>query len=107
MSTYTSAQFDKAVKLIGELPKDGPVQPSQDDKLTFYANFKQANEGDNTTPKPGMMDFVGKAKWNAWEKVKGKSSEQAKSDYVAHFIAVLDKDGSEESQKLKAEVLSA
>ena len=41
---------------------------------------------------------------NAWEKVKGKSSDEAKSEYVAQFIQVLDKAGGEESAKLKAEV---
>ncbi|BGP57624.1 acyl-CoA-binding protein (ACBP)/diazepam binding inhibitor (DBI)/endozepine (EP) [Rhodotorula sphaerocarpa] len=126
MTTYSSAQFDKAVKLIGELPKDGPVQPSQDDKLTasppfnlleynllceaarvFYGLYKQATVGDNNTPKPGMMDFTGKYKWSAWDKQKGVSQDEAKSKYVEHFISLLDKDGSESSQKLKQEVLSA
>ncbi|GAA5988745.1 hypothetical protein JCM10908_006153 [Rhodotorula pacifica] len=107
MTTYTSAQFDKAVKLIGELPKDGPVQPSQDDKLLFYGLFKQATVGDNNTPKPGMMDFTGKYKWAAWDKQKGVSADEAKSKYVEHFVSLLDKDGSESSQKLKAEVLGA
>ncbi|GAA5853841.1 hypothetical protein JCM8547_007469 [Rhodosporidiobolus lusitaniae] len=103
MATYTDAQFQKAVKIIGDLPKDGPVQPSQDDKLTFYGLFKQAGNGDNDTPRPGMLDFVGKAKHDAWTKQKGKSADQAKSEYVAHFLALLDKDGSEESKKYKAE----
>ncbi|GAA5910213.1 hypothetical protein JCM6882_001775 [Rhodosporidiobolus microsporus] len=107
MATYTSAQFDKAVKLIGELPKDGPVQPSTDDKLTFYGYFKIATVGDNTTAKPGITDFSGRAKWNAWNKVNGTSPDEAKSKYVETFIALLDKDGSEASQKLKAEVLAA
>jgi len=31
----------------------------------FYGLFKQANVGDNTTSKPGMMDFAGKYKWYA------------------------------------------
>ncbi|GAA5950181.1 hypothetical protein JCM3775_006294, partial [Rhodotorula graminis] len=33
MTTYSAAQFDKAVELIGALPKDGPVQPTQADQL--------------------------------------------------------------------------
>ncbi|GAA6010836.1 hypothetical protein JCM10207_003951 [Rhodosporidiobolus poonsookiae] len=104
MTTYSAAQFDKAVKIIGDLPKDGPVQPSQDDKLKFYGLFKQATVGDNTTTRPGMMDFAGKYKWDAWTKEKGLSTEDAKSQYVAAFIAVLEKDGSAESQKYKAEI---
>lgn len=30
------AKFNKAVSIVGSLPKDGPVQPTQDDQLTFY-----------------------------------------------------------------------
>ena len=41
--------------------------------------FKQANEGDNTTAAPGMFDFKGKAKWNAWDAQKGKKKEVAQA----------------------------
>lgn len=30
------------------------------DKLALYALYKQATEGDNTTPKPGMFDIIGR-----------------------------------------------
>ena len=33
--------------------------------LELYALFKQANVGDVNTARPGMMDFKGKAKWDA------------------------------------------
>lgn len=55
--------FSHKPSISGSLPKDGPVKPTQADQLAFYGLFKQANEGDNTKPKPGMMDFTGKAKW--------------------------------------------
>jgi len=29
--------------------------------------------GDNTTPKPGMFDVVGKVKWEAYNKRKGQN----------------------------------
>ncbi|ORY77564.1 acyl-CoA-binding protein [Leucosporidium creatinivorum] len=105
--SYTAAQFTKAVAIVGDLPKDGPVQPSQEDKLFFYAHFKQANQGDNTTTRPGMLDFVGKAKWDAWTGVKGLSTEEAQSKYVARFLALLEKDEGEESKKNKEAVLNA
>ncbi|GAA5991048.1 hypothetical protein JCM11641_006602 [Rhodosporidiobolus odoratus] len=107
MASYSSAQFDKAVKLVGELPKDGPVQPSVDDKLHFYSNFKVATVGENTTTRPGMLDFAGKAKWDAWTKLKGKDAETAKSDYVARFLELLEKDDSETSKGFKADILGA
>ena len=29
----SETKFDKAVKIIQSLPKDGPIQPTQDDQL--------------------------------------------------------------------------
>lgn len=60
--------------------------PQEEFKLTylyqFYAHFKQANEGDVSGPAPGMFDFVGKAKYNAWKKISGMSKEDAMAKYV-------------------------
>ena len=49
-----------------------PPAPAAADKLALYGLFKQGTVGDNTTAKPGMLDFKGKAKWEAWEKQKGE-----------------------------------
>lgn len=73
----------------------------------FYGLFKQANVGDNDTKKPGMMDFAGKYKWEAWNKNKGLSTDEAKHKYVEHFIAVLDRAGSPEAEDLKKQVRPA
>jgi acyl-CoA-binding protein len=32
--------------------------------------------------KPGFFDFVGAAKYEAWEKLKGTGEEEARSRYV-------------------------
>ncbi|KAJ2971721.1 hypothetical protein NQ176_g7552 [Zarea fungicola] len=48
----------------------------------LYALFKQATVGDNETEAPGMMDFTGKAKWNAWNDVKGLSQDDATHQYI-------------------------
>lgn len=58
------------------------TEMSDDDKLYLYKYYKQATMGDNNTEKPGFFDFVGKAKWNAWESVKGTSKDNAKHEYV-------------------------
>jgi diazepam-binding inhibitor (GABA receptor modulating acyl-CoA-binding protein) len=50
-----------------------PNKPSDNDLLTLYGLFKQGIHGDNETPKPGMLDFKGKAKWEAWTQNKGES----------------------------------
>jgi acyl-CoA-binding protein len=55
---------------------------TDDELLQIYSLFKQGTVGDNNTEKPGMLDFKGKAKWEAWNKLKGKSKEQAQTEYI-------------------------
>ncbi|MFC3152824.1 acyl-CoA-binding protein [Litoribrevibacter euphylliae] len=74
------ATFEAAVNYVQTA--EGDFKPSNDLKLELYALFKQASEGDVNGKKPGMTDFVGRAKWNAWEKLKGQSSEQAMQTYI-------------------------
>lgn len=57
-------------------------RPSNDDMLFLYAHYKQAAEGDVSGKRPGMMDMVGRAKYDAWAKLKGTSSEEAMQKYV-------------------------
>ena len=66
----------------------GDFKPSNDLKLQMYALFKQATVGDVTGKKPGMMDVVGKAKYNAWAKLKGTSAEAAMQNYVDEVAAL-------------------
>ncbi|KXX69814.1 acyl-CoA-binding protein [Flammeovirga sp. SJP92] len=57
-------------------------RPSNDDLLKLYAFFKQATEGDVNTERPGGFDFKGNAKWDAWKKIEGTSTEDAESKYI-------------------------
>ncbi|KAL4066924.1 acyl-CoA-binding protein [Scleroderma yunnanense] len=84
-------KFDKAVAFVQSLPKDGPVQLEDTQKLTFYKYYKQVIEGDVNTPRPGLFDFVGKAKWDAWKSVEGVSKEEAQRAYVKALIEILDR----------------
>ena len=56
---------------------------SNDEKLDFYALFKQGTVGDVNTERPGMLDMKGKAKWDAWKGKEGMSQDDAKAAYVA------------------------
>jgi len=57
----TSKEFQDAVAKLSQVKEtDNSV------KLRIYALFKQATVGKNSTKKPGMLDLVGKAKWEAW-----------------------------------------
>ena len=73
-------RFDEAVNYIQTA--EGDFKPSNEMKLEFYALYKQATEGDVSGKRPGMMDFVGRAKFDAWEKLKGMSSDDAMQQYI-------------------------
>lgn len=72
------AQFLKAAEDVMNLAE----RPDNDTMLRLYALYKQGSEGDVSGPKPGFFDFVGTAKYDAWEKLSGTSSEQAMKKYV-------------------------
>jgi acyl-CoA-binding protein len=56
--------------------------PSPDELLKLYALFKQATVGDVQGSRPGMMDFKGRAKYDAWQGQKGVSADRAMQTYV-------------------------
>ncbi len=57
-------------------------EPDNDDKLQLYALYKQAIEGDVKGGRPGFLDLVGRAKFDAWAKQQGKSPDAAMQAYV-------------------------
>lgn len=71
-------RFDAAVSNSKTLPE----RPDNETLLKIYALFKQATVGDNTTKRPGFTDPVGRAKHDAWTKLKGTSSVDAKTQYA-------------------------
>jgi acyl-CoA-binding protein len=71
--------FDQAVARSKTLTE----KPGNDVLLQLYSLYKQATEGDiNVEPPANMFDFVAKAKYNAWEALKGKPKESAMQEYV-------------------------
>jgi acyl-CoA-binding protein len=73
------AQFDAAAKAAQNLPS----RPDNDTLLQIYALYKQATVGDVTGSRPGFTDLVGRAKYDAWAKIKGTAKDQAMQDYIA------------------------
>ena len=57
-------------------------RPDNATLLKIYALYKQGTVGDNTEKKPGFGDMVGRAKWDAWNKLKGTSNDDAMQQYV-------------------------
>ncbi len=72
------AQFKEAAEDVQELPR----RPGNDVLLKLYAYYKQATAGDVSGSRPGMADFAGRAKYDAWARLKGTSKEQAMQSYV-------------------------
>ena len=81
-------QFEKATKDVTTAKKD----PGNEMKLRLYAHFKQASEGDVAGDKPGFTDFVGRAKYDAWVKIKGMSTDDAMKAYVKLVNRVVSED---------------
>ncbi|KAF9468894.1 acyl CoA binding protein-domain-containing protein [Collybia nuda] len=85
------AQFDRAVEIVQSLPKTGPIQTDYEEKLTMYSLYKQATVGNVKSPRPGIWDMLGRAKWDAWAKHRELDSYEAKWLYVEALLKVLRK----------------
>src|SRR5580765_8382691 len=72
------AQFEQAVAESKSLPE----KPDNMTLLKLYALYKQASSGDAEGKRPGFGDMVGRAKWDAWNGLKGKSGDEAMQEYV-------------------------
>ena len=79
-----ASAFETAVEDVKALNRD----PGNDAKLRLYALYKQATVGDVQGKRPGMLDMLGRAKYDAWAKVSGTSREDAESEYVAYVAAL-------------------
>ncbi|XP_068413827.1 enoyl-CoA delta isomerase 2 [Eschrichtius robustus] len=70
--------FENAMNQVKLLKKD----PGNEVKLKLYALYKQATEGPCNVPKPGVLDFINKAKWDAWHALGSLPKETARQNYV-------------------------
>jgi diazepam-binding inhibitor (GABA receptor modulating acyl-CoA-binding protein) len=57
-------------------------RPDNTTLLQIYALYKQASSGDNAEKKPSFSDMVGRAKWDAWNKLKGTEQDAARQQYI-------------------------
>ncbi len=71
-------QFNQALTDSKNLPE----RPDNMTLLKIYALFKQGSTGDATGDRPGMTDFIARAKFDAWAELKGTTQETAMQDYV-------------------------
>ena len=70
--------FTDAVAASKELTQ----RPDNATLLKLYALYKQASVGDAEGARPGFSDMVGRAKWDAWNEIKGLSADDAMQQYI-------------------------
>jgi len=75
--------FDEAAEYLSN---NSSIQLSTPQKLQFYALFKQATVGPCNKPKPGLLEMVERAKWNAWKDLGKMTKEEA----IAAYVQLLD-----------------
>ena len=71
-------RFDQAMADSKSLPE----KPDNMTLLKIYALYKQASRGDADSERPGFADMVGRAKRDAWNGLKGKSTDDAMQEYI-------------------------
>jgi acyl-CoA-binding protein len=59
-----------------------PSAPDNDTLLALYSLYKQAGSGDIAGDRPGALDMINRAKYDAWAKRKGTSRDDAMKAYV-------------------------
>jgi acyl-CoA-binding protein len=74
-----STRFEQAVAESKTLPE----RPDNMTLLKLYALYKQASAGDVEGKRPGFTDMVGRAKWDAWNELKGTGRDDAMQQYIA------------------------
>ena len=77
MSTLNE-QFEQAVADSKKLSE----RPDNMTMLKLYALYKQGSAGDVDGKRPGFTDMVGRAKWDAWNELKGTAADEAKQGYI-------------------------
>ena len=73
------SEFEAAAARAQQLSR----RPSNDDLLALYGLYKQGTIGDVTGSRPSVFDLKGRAKFDAWSKLRGVAQERARTDYIA------------------------
>eukprot|EP01116_Phalansterium_solitarium_P013954 TRINITY_DN3141_c0_g1_i1.p1 TRINITY_DN3141_c0_g1~~TRINITY_DN3141_c0_g1_i1.p1 ORF type:complete len:113 (+),score=27.76 TRINITY_DN3141_c0_g1_i1:71-409(+) len=107
MASELQQKFKKAVDFIQNLPTEGEFQASNQQKLEFYALYKQAVDGPNKSKKPGMLNVVAKMKWEAWNQLGKMSKDDAMRTYIKKVIDVSKKIPGAQSDALRTALTAA
>ncbi|HEY7905192.1 MAG TPA: acyl-CoA-binding protein [Casimicrobiaceae bacterium] len=77
-----SADLKSRFETAAAAAKKTKKRPDNATLLKLYAYYKQATEGDVKGERPGGFDFVGGAKYDAWNKIKGTRGDDAMTQYI-------------------------
>jgi len=78
------AAFDAAIAHSKTLT----IRPDNQILLQLYGLYKQGSAGDASGERPGMTDFVARAKWDAWAARKGMPRAEAMQSYIDQINAL-------------------
>ncbi|KAG8004625.1 Metalloreductase STEAP2 [Nibea albiflora] len=70
--------FERAVEEVKVLKQ----RPNNGELSDLYGLYKQVTVGDINIERPGMFDFAGRAKWDAWFEKKGIPKDEAMIAYI-------------------------
>lgn len=77
-------EFNNAVNAIKNTPPNSSL--TNDVKLNFYKYYKQATIGDCNTTQPWSVQIEARAKWDAWNSIKGTTKEDAMFAYCNLYL---------------------
>lgn len=80
--TSLEATFEKAVALASAKDEGGAWSLSSAEQSTLYGCFKHVKQGPCQGDRPGMFSPVARQKYDAWNKLKDTTKEDAMQQYV-------------------------
>lgn len=83
-NTELVTEFNHAVNAVKACAPSSPL--TDEVKLNFYKYYKQATIGDCNLPQPWAIQLEARAKWDAWNSVRGISRENAMFSYCELYI---------------------
>lgn len=74
----SSMDFERAKSRL----ESSSIEVDNETKLKLYGLYKQSTSGVCSNPKPGLTDFVGRAKWTAWSSLGKMNQQDAQKQYI-------------------------
>ncbi len=88
---------EQAFQAAAALSRTLSRSPDEATLLRLYALYKQGAVGDVSGERPGLLDVVGRAKYDAWAACKGLAGERAMDEYVKLVQQLKSADASHET----------